>query len=623
MRNGLPSATRVASVLGLVLAAIVVTALIGLLGGCGGGGSTGDSLTQAQMDTFGRASTLISAKLQSAGDQAWDVAIQSTRAYAVSLPEVTSATVADGDLTVQYAGGGREMWLKDRPLPSRPADLADLEARTRAITSRGRAGRSSVGTNKAVLINALADDPGWASVLPTFDDMKSILEATGFEVTTLAGPECTPDALRRLSGDSVIVMLGHGGLCKPSQSHANDATYCVQTGAEWAWYSSYSRDWLKERIVAVNVDWGAGDAREDTRKRFVAVTSRFWSDSYADSHFSNGLFMNLACSGASSGATEYRDVLLNAGVAAYTGWTEGQGVSPWTAWRTLAEMADGQTLGAATALLPESYRTYTGPDGVVADLWIGPDAGKDITLGQSVSTHPQVLIKAPVEGETIVDRECTVVGMITPWAADHRATVSVNGQSSALPVDASGEFAQPVGLRAGTNTIRVSAIGASEHSATVNVTGSFTSDVLYTSMWWNRNSNDVDLHLVPVEGAEGRTDECYFGNKQPGWGAVLDVDDVDGFGPEHITASSLPAGKYRLFVHYYATHEQTLATTVNVAVSANGQPSRIFAVPQAMTAAGDNWDVCYITYPSGQVEPIGAFTPAGRASGVRKYPAKR
>jgi hypothetical protein len=101
---------------------------------------------------------------------------------------------------------------------------------------------------------------------------------------------------------------------------------------------------------------------------------------------------------------------------------------------------------------------------------------------------------------------------------------------------------------------------------------------------------------------------------------VLDVDDVNGYGPEHITARTLPDGKYLLFVHYWATHGQTNPTVVNVAVSANGAQSKIYSLP-AMLTAEDRWNVCYISYPSGVVETIDEFIPATRGA-TSPYPAK-
>ncbi|MDO9341059.1 MAG: hypothetical protein Q7T72_11120, partial [Bacteroidales bacterium] len=250
-----------------------------------------------------------------------------------------------------------------------------------------------------------------------------------------------------------------------------------------------------------------------------------------------------------------------------------------------------------------------------ADLWIGNDDGLNLTLGGPVIEGPQITIKSPENGTTTTERTCVVQGCISPWGGGGTAkvTISVNGQSNVLPVNDVGSFSHTVGLRAGENIIRVSVITIAESSKEVRVIGDFSSDVFWSKLSWNMNLNDIDFHMVPVEGADGKRDECYWNNKVSSWGAELDVDDRNGYGPEHITARNLPAGKYELYVHYYDSHGQTQPSTVSVAVSANGSQAKIYTLP-AMSLVGDIWEVCYITYPAGTIEIIDKFTPAEKGA---------
>ena len=64
---------------------------------------------------------------------------------------------------------------------------------------------------------------------------------------------------------------------------------------------------------------------------------------------------------------------------------------------------------------------------------------------------------------------------------------------------------------------------------------------------WNNNA-DLDLHVFDPFG-----EEIFFAHPFSNSGGKLDVDDVDGFGPENIFWSSgeAPTGIYKVYVHYY------------------------------------------------------------------------
>jgi len=71
-------------------------------------------------------------------------------------------------------------------------------------------------------------------------------------------------------------------------------------------------------------------------------------------------------------------------------------------------------------------------------------------------------------------------------------------------------------------------------------------DPQFTLIWDSRA--DIDLHVVEPGGSE-----IYWENKNGAQGGELDVDDVDGFGPENCNYAlgKGPPGSYRWFVHYY------------------------------------------------------------------------
>ncbi len=214
---------------------------------------------------------------------------------------------------------------------------------------------------------------------------------------------------------------------------------------------------------------------------------------------------------------------------------------------------------------------------------------------------------APVKGADYADRLCPVSGVIKDWQATMSAQVSVNGATAQpLTVNADGTFSYIAGLVGGANTVIVT---SASNSATLNINGVFPNQALWTQLWWSVDHTDVDLHLVPIDGANGARDDCFFQNMTPSWGAVLDRDQQDGLGPEHITATTLSDGTYKLFVSYYDPRGVTDIPAVHVAVSVNNAAPIIYSLP-ALTNQGDTWEVCTITYPGGAIANLNNYIPA-------------
>ena len=72
-------------------------------------------------------------------------------------------------------------------------------------------------------------------------------------------------------------------------------------------------------------------------------------------------------------------------------------------------------------------------------------------------------------------------------------------------------------------------------------------DIQVTLTW--DDGADIDLHVIDTN-----NEEIYFMNPYSVSGGVLDVDDVDGYGPENIywPLNQAPSGNYKVFVHDYA-----------------------------------------------------------------------
>lgn len=124
------------------------------------------------------------------------------------------------------------------------------------------------------------------------------------------------------------------------------------------------------------------------------------------------------------------------------------------------------------------------------------------------------------------------------------------------------------------------------------------------------NGADVDLHLLHPSGCwEDSAWDTHFRSVSPNWGdrtrdddnPSLDIDDVDGSGPENINLDNPENGvTYAIGVHYwndwgYGPSDATLRLYLN--------GSLVFQ-KSAILTNGQFWDVARVFWPSGEISVI-------------------
>jgi len=142
---------------------------------------------------------------------------------------------------------------------------------------------------------------------------------------------------------------------------------------------------------------------------------------------------------------------------------------------------------------------------------------------------------------------------------------------------------------------------------------------LHVRLEWNSDDCDVDLHLVQPGGDFfDCTDDCHWQSTNPDWGVrgaweddpFLDVDDVDGYGPENINLQTPAAGRYKLVIHYYADYyhggdQATPSVATDATVTVYNQGNLMGQWTQRLDRSDRTWDVAWVEYPAGTVTPIG------------------
>ncbi len=448
------------------------------LGGCGGGGGGGGGttpppgLTDELIAAIENDSEEITALAQAAGPANYEqVAVQAER-----LGTVEWAQADGGTLTVRYRNAGLESWVS-APDWVEPDVWPTVGGRAPSAAPVNPA--ELVGGRKAMLINSVADDPGFSEVPALMRQSEHLLQAMGYEVERIDGSACTIEKMKQLTGASVVGFCGHG--TRLTSSVALVVRHIgLQTGQDWGAVSlrRYAADWFADRVTVMNVPWGDGtrEQRKANYRRMAAVTNIFFSHYYSqpNAKLSRALFYCGSCMGLRDDTLA--NALLGAGASAYVGWTETQRIGPWAMLQLFRSMQSGMDLEHAMGTL--------GP-GLSTDDFYHEDRRRQVHA---------VLQYRPTSGGTL--------------------QLSLPGR---------------------------------------NV------DPFRVTLTWQAQ-NDIDLHVFARPSSHS-----YYANKAITIGA-LDVDDVDGYGPEHFTADQRIAGTYYVAANYYSDRGTSAATPTYVQV---------------------------------------------------------
>jgi len=259
----------------------------------------------------------------------------------------------------------------------------------------------------------------------------------------------------------------------------------------------------------------------------------------------------------------------------------------------------------------------------------------DVVLEEPGFPLPIVSISNPGEGAQFADNIITISGSITlqdssgemlPYIGEH-AILSINNYDQDISV-ADGSFLQAVSITSGENTLQVRANspeGNTGLSELITCVGTFPAPDIEVTLAWNTPTSDLDLHLWTPLG-----EHCFYGNMNTSEG-FLDIDDVEGYGPETFTAESAILGAYVLMVNSWTLDRDEFADA-NIQMRLNGSPITVFG-PHSFLISDQNgnnpeawWEV--VTFypnaePSGiQQPPLSEQLKRKILSDMQKLPAK-
>lgn len=207
-------------------------------------------------------------------------------------------------------------------------------------------------------------------------------------------------------------------------------------------------------------------------------------------------------------------------------------------------VAFGLTLGVGSPVQAES-------DGTLQE-WQGPTAGWRYhgfgTWGDEarVAYPTPPIDRGAQRGRTLIEGRLAAKG-----ERRTRHTLAVNGNPLPLLTDADGRFARPYAFGAGSNSVAV----LDEQGETLKQVQFYEANALRTParirvvLAWDDPGAELDLHILTPDGQH-----AYWADPVMSNGGGLDVDSVDGPGPEMFTMTAPLRGLYSVYVNYWGNY---------------------------------------------------------------------
>lgn len=223
--------------------------------------------------------------------------------------------------------------------------------------------------------------------------------------------------------------------------------------------------------------------------------------------------------------------------------------------------------------------------------------------------------------------DINILGFVNDYTASPQSFTVVPAGSETVTV----EFCpQQTGPQIGQLTIHSD--DPDEPDVTVNITGNGTPPPvsetdIHIAVEWDSDLTDLDLHLLGPGGTFwDLNSDCHWRATSPDWGTAgdsgddpyLDVDDIDGFGPENINLVGPVTGDYKVVLHYYGFEGGTGdngPTNADLDIHLNGSstPTASFSTSishhQTWEVAWIHWDASSGTGTVEAIDTFGSYTP--------------
>jgi uncharacterized protein YfaP (DUF2135 family) len=580
----------------------------------GGGGGGGTTLTEEEKQAIRAGYQAVATSADSIMLTANPLAgLQARLATYQANPNVQTAWIAGQSLFVTFKSGGTLCWNVPTTIVVPPYDGPTGNDFNESCLLKPS---ERVGNTNALLINAQYGDEGRQYNRDLITYLSQKFQARGYTVTTKNGTDAGVSLFRTgLKQYGAIFYISHG---------AYDGTYTWQTTGEEGTLDTlmarYPALWRSNQLSIGTVTEKRGGTNKAVK--LYMFSQRLIDSNYTANDFPKSMIYLVACQGMKSPTRQVAQSFVNKGARGVIGWDETNCLGQSTGKQLFTTLLCGANIRDAISALPDEAKNDKCAVAAGANLVYYPANADTLRLVDSV--RARILFTTPKKDSTYATRNLTLAGSLISGDSIATGIVEVNGVATRMTI-LSGfrTFSQPIVIDSGANVIHVSLSGkltdgrCAYVDTTFSVKGNFAALGLWTELRWNTNNTDLDFHLLPpgasFPGSFWTSTDCYYGSRSTSWGGFLDVDDVDGYGPEHITIPTVSdTGTYRLFIHYYSDHTSgTTPTSAFVSAAVRNGATRNFGPYMLVNDAprgGDIWEVCTIHFPSGTITPVNRLT---------------
>ncbi|MDR1938951.1 MAG: hypothetical protein LBQ73_10720 [Tannerellaceae bacterium] len=534
------------------------------------------------------------------------------------LESVEKAWLATSGLFVKFKDYGVTIWGYKQGFVDPPFfDINAIREQVNQLLARIEANTRAGATDKILPVNKKVaifcgpkkeDGPLEKNAVIVMEILQDILESpgSGYDVTPYFGEDFTVESFKHLHDYGTIIIAAHGDTDLAIDGYPVSITTGEEVKSDSDYWEKYGDDHTAKRI--------GGRVNDERKRTMITISEKFIEHYYENESMSNTMFYTLSCYSMSQNMS-WGKVLEKKRKREVTGvtigYTDSNNIGHATAWYLFNALLGGYTVkeSFANILPPECKDNNMSSDergSWVAKLVAYPDtatASGNISFANR-TVAGSVNITNPVEAMSYASRVVNLTGKCIGFTGEINGTVSLGENTYPLTFVNDDTFSQDIIIKSGINTIKVVCSGIAKDvpvcitaQQEIEVFGDFIPLPLYTALRWNTNGTDVDLHLVGPDGSD-----CYYRNKSTGWGGKLDVDDTNGFGPEHITIPELKKeGQYELWVHYYDPNGKGASQAWVYVETPSGA---VDFGPHTLTNKGEKWHVCNISYPGGVIDPI-------------------
>ena len=137
----------------------------------------------------------------------------------------------------------------------------------------------------------------------------------------------------------------------------------------------------------------------------------------------------------------------------------------------------------------------------------------------------------------------------------------------------------------------------------------------WVELSWQESGDDLDLHLIKDNGIFESEADCYYANCVAGngfsmldWGRMgsvdddpfLDLDDIDGLGPENINILEPSEGSYTVVVHDYPGSDYPDTNIASVKIHLGGE--LLFEKEVSIFGEDTRTEIATVFWPSMELE---------------------